>query len=136
MTFSAIPEDLPAADSLVFVYGTLQRGGVYHPLMEEGGGVFVCNGKTATKYPLLIAQYPCLLDLPGKGCQVEGEVYRLPNPAAWIKLDRLEGHPDEYRRRLEPIITGSGKLNAWTYFYIREDVPFGSLPAVAKFTTQ
>ena len=70
---------------LVFVYGTLKRGEPNHHWMQEsdddGRAEFVGSGRTETRYPLVIASkynIPFLLNLPGTGKQVRGEVYRCP----------------------------------------------------------
>lgn len=125
--------DLPPANSLLFVYGTLQRGGQYHYLMENAGAEWMTEARLASRYPLLIAAYPCLLDQPGSGFHVHGELYRLPNPEAWIAIDQLENHPHEYRRRVEPVSTQSGLARAWTYFYIRDDLDPADLTPVERF---
>jgi gamma-glutamylcyclotransferase (GGCT)/AIG2-like uncharacterized protein YtfP len=109
--------DLPPENSLLFVYGTLQRGGQYHYFLEQCRADFVCTGILTTPYPLILAQYPCLLDQPGRGFRVHGEVYRLARPIDWLAIDRLEAHPIEYTRRLEPVEAETGILQAWTYFY-------------------
>ena len=108
--------DLPSENSLLFVYGTLQRGGQYHYFLEQCLADLVCTAILTTPYPLILAQYPCLLDQPGQGLRVHGELYRLPGHNAWHAIDRLEGHPVEYTRRLESVETGTGTLHAWTYF--------------------
>ena len=133
MTAHAQESMLPPAGSLLFVYGTLQRGGQYHPILQRVGAAFSGMGKTITPYPLLLAAYPCLLDRPGRGHAVEGEVYRLARPRDWIPVDRLEGHLHAYRRRLEKIQLEDAIVEAWTYFYIRKNVSEEVLPAVPRF---
>ena len=125
---------LPPAGDFLFVYGTLQRGGEYHRILEDLEAEYIGTGKTVAKYPLLLARYPCLLDMPGKGHRVEGEVYRLDSPDEWIAVDRLEAHPTEYRRRRELVEVDERIRKAWTYFYIREDASLTSLPAVPRFS--
>jgi gamma-glutamylcyclotransferase (GGCT)/AIG2-like uncharacterized protein YtfP len=117
MTHPAEIDDMPSPGDLLFAYGTLQRGGQYHYFLERCGARFVSKGKTQLPYPLILADYPCLLDRPGEGTQVEGEVFEIPNSPDWEAIDRLEDHPREYRRRLEPIQTGSQTVQAWTYFF-------------------
>lgn len=118
---------------LVFVYGTLKRGGQYHYLMQRCNGTYVSDGLLTTPYPLLLAEYPCLLDRPGAGLRVKGEIFSLPDKASWEILDQLEGHPSEYRRRPEKVETQDGILAAWTYFYIRQDLDEIQLKPVSEF---
>lgn len=124
---------LPPDNSLLFVYGTLQQGGQYHPLLNQCGARFLGPAHLCQAYPLLLATYPCLLDCPGQGERVEGELYRLPRQEGWVALDHLEAHPVEYRRRLEAVLLGGREREAWVYFYIKGDLLPGDLPAVRRF---
>lgn len=62
----------------VFVYGTLKRNEPNHNWLthpDHGVGKFVSEGKTKTKYPLIIAtkyNIPFLLYSPGDGHHVKG----------------------------------------------------------------
>ena len=127
------PGQLPPDGSCLFVYGTLQKGGCYHSLLQKTRAAFLGPARLSTPYPLLLARYPCLLDLPGRGYRVLGEVYRLGRSPDWLSIDKLEDHPREYRRRLEPVEIGGERLEAWTYFYLRDDLHPDSLPAVERF---
>lgn len=117
MTNSGTSDLTPGAGDLLFAYGTLRRGGQYHTFLERCRARFIGKGTTQTPYPLVLAEYPCLLDQPGEGAHVNGEVFEIPEPADWEAIDHLEDHPREYRRRLEPIRTGAQTVQAWTYFY-------------------
>jgi len=122
MTKPGVKEGLPAANSLLFVYGTLQKGGQYHYFLESCAARLISPGTLATPYPLILADYPCLLDQPGKGFCVTGEIYEIKKPGDWKAIDHLEGYPNEYTRRLERVKTDSQSLLAWTYFYLRPDL--------------
>ncbi len=67
---------------LVFVYGTLKRGQPNHYLLEaetNGKREFCGNGRTKIKFPMVIASrynVPYILDKPGDGDNVRGEVWR------------------------------------------------------------
>jgi len=126
-------EDPRAVTDRLFVYGTLQRGGQYHALLQRGQARFLGTASLVTPFPLLLARYPCLLDAPGQGHRVEGELYALPTRHGWQLIDELEQHPHEYRRRIESIECKGQSLQAWTYFYIRPDLSPGSLPAVKRY---
>lgn len=136
MTAGFDGSDFPPAGSLLFVYGTLQRGGEFHHLLSHAGTEFIGSGKTATKYPLLLDEYPCLIDQPGRGHNVTGEVYRIAEPKQWHSVDRLEGHPEEYRRRIETIHLESGTVKAHAYFYLHPDLLRKGLVPVSRFSVE
>jgi len=109
--------DLPPDGELFFAYGTLKQGGQYHHLLKDMAAEFVGRGQLVIPYPLILAEYPCLLDQPGSGLGVKGEVFRIPQSADWKILDQLEDHPREYKRRRETIWLDRQRQTAWTYFY-------------------
>lgn len=92
----------------VFVYGTLKRGQPNHhwiETIENGTASFVGCGRTTQKFPLVIAtryNVPFLLDLPGTGKIVHGEVYAV-DEAKLAHLDVLEEYPTFYSRQLHDI---------------------------------
>ena len=92
----------------VFVYGTLKRGQPnHHWLSEPENGIqtFLGKARSANKFPLVIASrynIPYLLDLPGTGNNIAGEVYEVDEKMLG-KLDELEDHPRYYERRLEQV---------------------------------
>ena len=121
------PEETPHGGDLVFAYGTLKRGGQYHHLIEQIGARFIGPGQ------LDLARYPCLLDQPGSGLGVRGEVFRVHDPEDWKVLDQLEDHPFEYKRRVEPVWVKGERLSAWTYFYQEPDKIDPDLIPVEEF---
>lgn len=119
---------------LVFVYGTLKRGFHNHPVMQRAGGEFVCHGATVEHYPLVVDGLPYLLDAPGQGHPVEGEIYRVDSAEGWRVLDRLEGHPVFYERRVADIAGEDGETYAaWIYFLARLDKRLAALPPVHAY---
>jgi gamma-glutamylaminecyclotransferase len=85
----------------VFVYGTLKRGFSNHPLLERAE--WLGAARTRGRWPLVIAGswfVPCLLERPGDGHHVRGEVYAVDAPTLEA-LDELEGvgEPDGYDRK-------------------------------------
>eukprot|EP00667_Euglena_gracilis_P019626 EG_transcript_21060 len=90
---------------LVFVYGTLKRGFPNHGLMRRppAAGQFCGTARTAARFPLVVAtpyRIPFLLDLPGQGHQVVGEVWDVMEDMAW-QLDAFEGvEAGFYQRKL------------------------------------
>lgn len=118
----------------MFVYGTLKRGGEYEWVMLKAGGRYLGRAQLTTPYPLILDRYPCLLDEPGKGFKVTGEVYQVEQSSGWQHLDWLEGHPQEYLRRKEPVLLENGCATlAWTYFYLFRDRLGAALIPVKEF---
>ena len=96
---------------LVFTYGTLKRGEPNHYLIQpelapKGKSLLIGTGTTQNKFPLVIAtkyNIPHLLDNPGVGNFVTGEVYSV-DKSMLDELDILEGIPKHYQRRQEKIV--------------------------------
>ncbi|XP_056308826.1 gamma-glutamylaminecyclotransferase C-like [Danio aesculapii] len=87
----------------VFLYGTLKKGQPNHPELlnsDNGQAEFITCAQTVDKYPLVIAtkdKYPFLLNLPGSGHRVYGEIYRVDQKMLEF-LDDFEECPDLYQR--------------------------------------
>ena len=109
----------------VFVYGTLKSGCSNHIKMQEADAQFLCKGKTKGKRLLTIQGLPYLHDGDSPdGFQVEGEIYKIPNPKGLETLDWFEGNGEFYQRKQDFFIDLETNeiVNAWVY-YILEDVP-------------
>lgn len=105
---------------LFAVYGTLKRGFGNHQVMLDAGGEFVADARSVTPFPLVVSGLPYLLDRPGEGHRVVVELYRIPSNSGVTRLDRLEGHPSFYCRRVEAFEQQDGTIaNAWVYFLVR-----------------
>jgi len=85
----------------VFIYGTLKKGFPnYDRYMESAKKIG--NYQTVDHYPLVLIgkrHVPCMINAPGEGKQVEGELYEVDNDCL-KRLDVLEGikEADGYRR--------------------------------------
>lgn len=105
---------------LVWVYGTLKKGFFNHIATGLSGPTvrFVGPAATVQRLPLLTLtcyNVPFLLDAPGNGVRVHGEVYDV-DAAMLTKLDKLEGHPKFYTRRpLSVRIEGGRQIEAHGY---------------------
>lgn len=100
----------------VAVYGTLKQGHGNHD-HHLWDAYYLGSGVTADPYPLVVNGLPYLLDVKGKGHNVEVEVYEVSNKEL-AQLDRLEGHPNWYRRVTIPIRLDSNPkktITAWVY---------------------
>jgi gamma-glutamylaminecyclotransferase len=84
----------PDARTRVFVYGTLLSGERNHHLLARAR--LVGEARTGPRFSLYdLGSFPGLV--PNGGHAVAGEVYEVDEPTL-AALDRLEGHPDFYRR--------------------------------------
>ncbi len=87
----------------VFVYGTLKKGQPnYFRMLDpvNGQAEFLARARTVDPYPLVIAteyNIPFLLNVPGTGQRVYGEIYRVDQKMLDF-LDRFEGCPLWYQR--------------------------------------
>lgn len=126
-------KDFPGPGEFLFAYGTLQRGLKYHYFLERNGARFVGSAQLPDAYPLLQLEYPCLLDEPGSGEPVSGEIYQILSPAAWRDIDWLEDHPIEYRRRLLDLHP-PWHLRVWVYFYQMQSAEILPLNELASTT--
>ncbi len=114
---------------LVFVYGTLKRGFPNYAAYMQAAE-FLGTGTTVEKYPLVLSgnrYVPCLLDRPGEGCVVAGELFRVDD-GGLRRLDDLEavGQPGGYvRRSIAVRMTGGGQpaeMEAFAYLMPSENV--------------
>ena len=84
-------QGLPAA--LIFVYGSLRRGGRWHHVL--GNSPFAGRARTRREWSIVpVGPYPGLV--PGSE-SVEGELF-LVSAEVLAAVDRLEEHPHLYRR--------------------------------------
>ncbi|MQL84122.1 hypothetical protein Taro_016610 [Colocasia esculenta] len=100
--------------TLVFTYGTLKQGFSNHCLVQEmirsGDASYVGVYRTADRYPLVCGPYrvPFLLNLPGEGQRVWGEVYAVSG-AGIARMDELEGTRRGHYERLPILIRRGGE---------------------------
>ncbi len=108
--------------NFLFVYGSLKRGEINFPVLARAGGRFVARGVTLRALPLLQGpRWRRLYDRPGVGERIAGEIFLVNSCAGWDLLDGFEGHPHGYRRRLEEVCLGGGRIvSAWIYFFVTE----------------
>ncbi|XP_061918154.1 gamma-glutamylaminecyclotransferase-like [Entelurus aequoreus] len=87
----------------VFVYGTLKRGQPNNRRMSDKGNghaQLLASAVTTQKFPLVIAtehNIPFLLNIPGQGHRVHGEIYEVDEPMLSF-LDDFEHTPAMYQR--------------------------------------
>jgi gamma-glutamylcyclotransferase (GGCT)/AIG2-like uncharacterized protein YtfP len=96
---------------LVFVYGTLRRGGSNHYMLENSD--FVGSHETEPRYTMFrLGQFPAVV---ARGVtSIIGEIYRIEDEVFSL-LDELECFPHVFSRQI--LATPSG--DAWMYVYNR-----------------
>jgi gamma-glutamylcyclotransferase (GGCT)/AIG2-like uncharacterized protein YtfP len=107
--------------ALLFAYGSLKRGEVNYPVALQAGARFCGLGRTLEPFPLDQGlRWLRLIDCPGVGQRVNGELFRVQTEQGWRVLDDFEGHPHGYRRRRVRVVDGAQRLVwAWVYFFVR-----------------
>ncbi|TWT58495.1 Gamma-glutamylcyclotransferase family protein YtfP [Thalassoglobus neptunius] len=114
--------DIDCGATILFVYGTLQRGDCRNYLLQEQE--FLGSAVTLPKYRLFdLGSYPGLTHGRGAGEAIHGELWRVTDECR-IRLDIEEGVA-EGLYSLEPIeLQRSSNLNveadAVAYFYLGE----------------
>jgi gamma-glutamylaminecyclotransferase len=100
---------------LLYVYGTLKRGWHNHARLL-GEATFCGQAISEDKFAMYAPSFPRIFDRKD-GHRVLGELYRV-TPTTLERCDRLESHPNYYRRELRQFIRGDGHtVTAWVYLY-------------------
>jgi len=96
---------------LVFIYGTLRRGGANHYILADAN--FLGRYETEPRYTMFrLGQFPAVV---ARGdTAITGEIYRVSD-AVFALLDELECYPTVFSRQL--IHTPAGET--WVYLYNR-----------------
>lgn len=102
---------------LVFVYGTLKRGGCNHALLA--GQAFVREARTQPVYRMFdLGGYPGIIHA-SPGISIIGELWRV-SADCLARLDTLEGlHEGEYTREKIALASPHEALEALGYLYAR-----------------
>lgn len=104
------------AGTKVAVYGTLKQG--FHNNLLLADSKFLGSERTTAEWRMVsLGGFPALV--PGDST-VLVEVFKIESDAVGVSLDRLEGYPSFYDRRLIPTSHGE----AWIYF-MRDADKFG-----------
>ena len=108
----------------VFVYGTLKNGFPNHARFLNDAR-FVGDFQTVSSFPLVLDGErcsPCLIDTPGTGLTVQGEVYEI-DAARLATLDRLErtASADGYHRRAIDVASrnAASSIRMTVYAYLK-----------------
>ncbi|KAK6156472.1 hypothetical protein DH2020_010720 [Rehmannia glutinosa] len=99
--------------SLIFVYGTLKRGFYNHRLTEDlirtRDAAYLGPHTTVEAFPLVCGPHgiPYLINLPGSGHRVRGELYSVSSGLGQARLDELEGVDRGHYERLPVAVTAA-----------------------------
>jgi len=107
-------------ENLLFVYGTLKRGGEFHSELTEKAH-FVGAAKIQGKlFRIQGESYPGAIQTDSKE-YIQGELYELAEPAEMLaKIDELEEcNQGLFIRKLVDSWVGKKKVKAWAYFYAK-----------------
>jgi len=107
---------------IIFVYGTLKRSCHNYWFLKDFRARFLSTAEIGKEYTLFVGFLPFLVEKVGDGAK--GELF-LVDDVALQALDRLEGHPHNYKRSPVKVTTPDGKIvEAWAYIFQRE-LPIG-----------
>jgi gamma-glutamylcyclotransferase (GGCT)/AIG2-like uncharacterized protein YtfP len=101
--------------TLVFVYGTLKRGGGLHGVLQGADTAHVADGFVEGYALLDLGSFPGMV----RGLahdRVYGECYGV-SPATLNQLDRVEAEGSLYDRKLVAVRTSHKRIR-WAYAYI------------------
>jgi gamma-glutamylcyclotransferase (GGCT)/AIG2-like uncharacterized protein YtfP len=121
-------------ETLLFVYGTLMRGGKFHSALENSPNVeFLGQAEIRGElYRLRGGEFPGAVSTSRPDRFVHGELYCLRDPDRTLaRIDELEGCREGLFKRSFVDVWQNGKEHkAWTYFYCKsvssaEPLPHG-----------
>ena len=110
--------------ALLFVYGTLKRGGRLHHELAPDKAHFLGPAKIRGElFQLKGVWYPGAFPSESRS-HIQGELYKLLKPAETLKkLDRVEAaHKGLFTRKVVDVWAGSRKMRSWVYFCGREEM--------------
>jgi gamma-glutamylcyclotransferase (GGCT)/AIG2-like uncharacterized protein YtfP len=105
--------------TLVFVYGTLKRGGTNHHHLA--GQEFVAPARTLPRYRLhRVSDYPGLVAAADATTGITGEVWSVDDDCL-AELDRFEGTDQGLYRRERVLLDGAfPDAQVQAYFYLKD----------------
>jgi gamma-glutamylcyclotransferase (GGCT)/AIG2-like uncharacterized protein YtfP len=120
----------------IFVYGTLKKGFSNEHVMKAINAQYLGKVNTLEKYPMFILNdpFPYLQNNPGKGFNIEGELYQVSNHMINSVLDPFEGSPSLYYRSSLKVLDKEGKIteNVGVYFK-SEDISLNKIELISCY---
>ncbi len=108
----------PERERLLFVYGTLQRGGKFHTAMTTAGATFLTEASQTSKEFVMkdLTHYPALVEAKvGEGSYIMGELYSVPTKNLH-HIDAVEGYPTYYNRKTTTVWANGSPFEALVYY--------------------
>lgn len=102
--------------TLLFVYGSLKRGGKLHHELADAR--FLSQARVRGElFHIKGESWPGAFSTLSRN-HIKGELYKLAKPLETLKkLDRIEGcHEGLFTRQLVDVWKGNDKVKAWVYF--------------------
>lgn len=99
----------------LMVYGTLKRGWGNNRLLE--GAKFLGDAYSCKKYVLVNGGFPIAYTKEKEGfplLPIKGEIWEVEGHHV-ERCDRLEGHPDWYRRNTIQAVVNGGEVETFIY---------------------
>ena len=121
--------------SKLFVYGTLKRGLCNHHFLERAR--FLGKVRTCEAYPMIAPKkwYPYLIDRPGEGYRVRGELYEI-DAATLKRIDRLEEYPRYYTRKKICVEDEEGRRHEAIAYFLAHPIPYRKFRFLEEFGTE
>ncbi len=92
----------------IFIYGQLRTGMYFHDeFLGKGQSTFLGKAHTGKDYSLYIEALPSMVKETSE-TGVKGELFEV-NDEVLERLDKLENHPEVYKRELITIYTDKGE---------------------------
>lgn len=110
---------------LVAVFGSLKRGFANYGVMEDACGEFITEAITVDNNFLMEGWgFPYLIRGESEATgAVSVEVFAVSVEGLTGPLDRLEGHPNFYKREIVELKTPNGDImEAWLYINVEEHI--------------
>ncbi len=121
---------------LLFVYGTLRRGGSRHQILKALGARYAGRGRVGGEL-FDLGEFPGARPSEWPQARVWGELYELRNPARALQvLDRIEGYrpgnpaAGMFRREITAVNRETGEeIEAWIYWLNRAGLSHRRIPS-------
>lgn len=99
---------------LVAAYGTLRKGYSNSRLVDKPTTKHIGTGTTVNKYQMIASGIPFVNKTPDTNITVD--IWEIDEEKDLPSVDRLEGHPEWYKRELIDVKVDDTIYKAWLYF--------------------